>query len=418
MNRLVIVGNGFDRAHDLPTSYGSFLNYIWEDFREGETNPLHKGLFNINPDHFSRNQKFSSYEDFCSQVQFNFRTAEYSLEDSHHGNRSFRLFYQNPYNHSSKEIIFEFRNKLFELITVRNAEKWVDIENIYYNALISILMEEPTYEYLGDIDRLNREFEEIKKLLEHYLTEKVAKKFSFTNTYSDNKSICDLFEYKYRDFSSEEDKRYYLEFPPKFRGIINDFNREFGPIKVLDRSVEYENLFLDFNYTPTVSNYVQILNDKNHKAFGKSHQIQIHGALSSLNNPINFGFGDEMDDNYRLLETKNDNKYLENIKSFMYLNNSNYKKLLHWLEIDDFQVFIMGHSCGLSDRTLLNTIFEHDNCKSIKLFYYDYGDGTDNFKELSQDISRHFNKKALMRSKVVDKSLSKPLPQDVRFPSR
>ena len=107
--------------------------------------------------------------------------------------------------------------------------------------------------------------------------------------------------------------------------------------------VKYENLFLDFNYTPTVSNYVQILNDKNNKAYGKSQQIQIHGALSSYDNPINFGFGDEMDENYRLLETKNDNKYLENIKSFMYLNNSNYKKIINWIEVDDFKVFIMGH---------------------------------------------------------------------------
>ncbi|MCD0479692.1 bacteriophage abortive infection AbiH family protein [Chryseobacterium sp. LC2016-29] len=417
MNRLVIIGNGFDRAHDLPTSYGSFLNYIWEDFHEGENNPLHQGLFNINPGHFSRKQSFTDYADFCSQIKFNYRGGNYSFEPSYHDDLSFRLFYKHPYDYSSKEVVFEFKNKLFELITVRNAEKWVDIEYIYYKALISILKGELTYKYLGDISQLNREFKEIKDLLEHYLTEKIVKKYSFKNSYTDTQSISDLFEYKYRNFSSDVDQNYYLEFPPKFRGVLNEFNREFSPNRILDRSVEYENLFLDFNYTPTVSNYVQVLNNKNHKAYGKSQHLQIHGVLSSIDNPINFGFGDEMDENYKLLETRNDNTYLENIKSFMYLNNSNYRKLLHWIEVDDFQVFIMGHSCGLSDRTLLNTIFEHDNCKSIKLFYHDYGDGTDNFKELSQDISRHFNKKALMRSKVVDKSLSKPLPQNIRFPS-
>jgi hypothetical protein len=36
--------------------------------------------------------------------------------------------------------------------------------------------------------------------------------------------------------------------------------------------------------------------------------------------------------------------------------------------MDSFQVLIMGHSCGLSDRTLLNIVFEHNNCRSIKVF--------------------------------------------------
>lgn len=33
----------------------------------------------------------------------------------------------------------------------------------------------------------------------------------------------------------------------------------------------------------------------------------------------------------------------------------------------------MGHSCGLSDRTMLKEIFEHDNCKSIKTIIIKWG---------------------------------------------
>ncbi|TXD74537.1 hypothetical protein ESU54_02810 [Aequorivita antarctica] len=79
-----------------------------------------------------------------------------------------------------------------------------------------------------------------------------------------------------------------------------------------------------------------------------------------------------------------------------------------------FQVYIFGHSCGLSDRKLLNTIFENSNCRSIKIFYHKNGNG-DNYTELTQNISRHFNKKALMREKIVDKTLSVELPQNIRF---
>ena len=79
----------------------------------------------------------------------------------------------------------------------------------------------------------------------------------------------------------------------------------------------------------------------------------------------------------------------------------------------------MGHSCGLSDRTLLNTIFEHKNCRSIKTFFYEWKDSEskkhDNFTEIVQNISRHFNDKKAMRSKIVNKSLCVPLPQNIRF---
>ena len=30
MNRLVLIGNGFDLAHGLKTSYADFINWYWE----------------------------------------------------------------------------------------------------------------------------------------------------------------------------------------------------------------------------------------------------------------------------------------------------------------------------------------------------------------------------------------------------
>ena len=77
----------------------------------------------------------------------------------------------------------------------------------------------------------------------------------------------------------------------------------------------------------------------------------------------------------------------------------------------------MGHSCGLSDRTLLNTIFEHYYCRSIKVFYHQKEDGTDNYTEIIQNISRHFNDKKLMRTKIVEKTLCEPMPQ-IQLPKK
>ncbi|MBQ4009831.1 MAG: hypothetical protein II604_03940, partial [Bacteroidales bacterium] len=75
-----------------------------------------------------------------------------------------------------------------------------------------------------------------------------------------------------------------------------------------------------------------------------------------------------------------------------------------------YQIFIIGHSCGQSDGTLLNTLFEHKNCISIKPFYYKNGD-TDNYMEIVQNISRNFTDMKLMRDRVVNKTQCEPMPQ-------
>ena len=69
----------------------------------------------------------------------------------------------------------------------------------------------------------------------------------------------------------------------------------------------------------------------------------------------------------------------------------------------------MGHSCGNSDRTLLNTIFEHENCISIKPYYHKRSDGSDNYIEIVQNISRNFKDPKLMRDRVVNKYYCEPL---------
>jgi len=412
MNRLVIIGNGFDLAHNLPTSYRSFLNWIWQNFPRVHNDDLFKDLFNIKHEHFILT-KYEDYNDFFSQMRRNYTINSYSIRDSHYGSYSFKISYQQPYIDDYPSVIFEFKNNFFELITVQNAENWVDIENTYYQVLLSIINKNNLYPEIKTIEQLNSEFLEIKKLLENYLLLEVDEKYIFKNSFSKCQEIIDLFEFKRMKNGEFDDL--FLEFPASYRNELKSFSSHFTKQKIVDKVQLFENLFLDFNYTLNIDFYVNLLNKKNSTLHGRATHLQIHGKIGDQNNPINFGFGDEMDDHYKILENTGDNKYLENIKSFMYFNNSNYRKLLNWIESNDYQIYLMGHSCGLSDRTLLNTLFEHKNCKSIKIFYHQKTDGSDNFTELSQNISRHFNKKSMMREKVVDKTLSVPLPQTVRY---
>ena len=83
--------------------------------------------------------------------------------------------------------------------------------------------------------------------------------------------------------------------------------------------------------------------------------------------------------------------------------------MLRFINSNEYQIFIMGHSCGLFDKTLLNTLFEHEHCKSIKVFYRQIDSTNDNYMDVTMNMSRNFNDKKLMRSLVVPRENSVPL---------
>lgn len=94
------------------------------------------------------------------------------------------------------------------------------------------------------------------------------------------------------------------------------------------------------------------------------------------------------------------------------MESNKYREMLSFIESSPFQIFVMGHSCGNSDRTLLNTLFEHKNCVSIKPYYYQKEDGSDNYLNIIQNVSRSFTDMKLMRDRVVNKTFCEPLPQN------
>ena len=170
-------------------------------------------------------------------------------------------------------------------------------------------------------------------------------------------------------------------------------------------------LLLNFNYTPIAIAYLLIqIEELKYGGDIKAEMNFIHGDITKPRALI-FGYGDELDDTYNSLLKIEENEYLRFIKSIKYLETDNYRKLLEFIESDCYQIYIMGHSCGNSDRTLLNTLFEHKNCVSIKPYYYQKADGSDNYMEIVQNICRNFTDMKLMRDRVVNKTFCEPLPQ-------
>ncbi|MHA3787580.1 AbiH family protein [Flavobacterium hauense] len=418
MNRLVIVGNGFDLAHGLPTGYCDFIDDYWRNVFSVFSYPRYKFDYQ---DEFIR-FNFDVYN-LPMQILEEFRKIETHLDYIKFVKKCSEL----RIDTEGFNYIDFTKNDFFQIINNRHyIQNWVDIENEYYKLLKDCLKEEGSN---SRVKKLNEEFEEVKKLLDEYLKIAVNECYDFSKPNDFHQNILKLFKIKVNQLRSFGNNDYLKEFPNEDHEELFDFDNTAtqayidGNLNQMIKSgdIQITNLFLNFNYTHSIDKYITLMNNSSDfTLYGYSPQIQIHGRLNDLNNQINFGFGDEMDDDYKIIEKKDDNEYLKNIKSFQYLQNSNYRDMLDFIDSDKFQLYIMGHSCGLSDRILLNKIFEHHNCRSIKVFYHQFdepkADGrTDNYTEIVQNISRHFNKKEMMREKIVNKSLCQPLPQNIRF---
>jgi hypothetical protein len=427
LNRIVLIGNGFDLAHGMKTSYNDFIEYLWEDILEeiktSETLSVDNDLY-----------KVSKYIGAPGELDKD-ALAKLKIQ---------KLFEFKSFN-----------NQFFkQIVEYQYINGWVDIEKKYYQRLtecFKIDLNQRTDASKKQIDKLNADFKQIKDKLHEYLKivgDDFNKKYDKGNSSQSRKEKSIGFKMfknvELRECSEDyKDKMVALEYdkikpsyhslntgnttiqhlPSHDVAVLGRLDNDLNKKRLKKLMVENESpmlfvnvpdgvLRLSFNYTLTEELYFDssrfLRSDWTHPII--SDPIHIHGSIRKEdNNPIIFGYGDELDDDYFDIEKLDDNRYLENIKSVKYLDRDNYKRLLEFVNSDSYQVVIMGHSCGNSDRTLLNTLFEHDNCVSIKPYYHLKEDGSDNYSDIVRNITRNFNDKQKLRDRVVNKQYCEPL---------
>lgn len=347
-NRLIIIGNGFDIAHGLKTKYSDFIDWLLcSSFSK-----------------YEKNSYFYEDDSFCF--------------GSKNGGK---IYCTNGKSNISGEMVYDLikreehfgikNNFLDQLITkAYDEKKWVDIESMYFSSLLqafrdnnysSSYNESQNAAILSSILELHNELDYITNKLDEYL--------ETVNAGINNNRI-------------------------------NDPRANISNVLAPDKEIKI--MYLNFNYTDTLLK----------KAYGYESEVNyIHGRLQRKDNPIVFGYGDEASEEIQKLEHLGVNEYLRKLKSFAYLKTPNYKNLLSFIDSDLFEVHIIGHSCGITDRALLKEVFEHKNCHSIRIFFYEKGNGNDSFEETTLEISRHFSNKQLMRRKLVNKDSMDYIPQ-------
>lgn len=411
MNRIIIAGNGFDLAHDLKTKYEDFINWYWENTFK-KLQECFKLVFNDGLCRIELERTGYLLYNYFRITLLPSEIYKYlvSLRERYNG---IRILEVSP-----------FLSRISQSIETKG---WVDIEADYYAMLVERKGKK------DELERLNKDFAVIQKLLIEYLNE-IQQKEVYEELINDDIKRHILAPFKQEEVAVSSDKvwKQFIDirtsftrdewsrlaedyfgsgFENLFLYEVNKYNDKIkksglDSIEEINKNVLLPDrtMLLNFNYTTTADLYMP----------GSSRFIvnHIHGELDpkKLNNVI-FGYGDESDDEYENLKKMNDNEYLRHIKTSRYLETTKYRDLLSFIESGPFQVVIMGHSCGLSDRTMLNTLFEHENCVSIKPYYYVNEQGKDNYLDIVQNISRNFTNPKLMRDRVVNKTFCEPLPQ-------
>lgn len=352
MNRIVLIGNGFDIAHGLKTSYADFINWYWEEWGK----------------RLMAEKKYKEEDEFCLFELSNI----YGIKNWYLA----KGLYFEDINMTAGEFIerakmdsnlcfFKYKSPFFEQINKSYENKhWVDIENEYYDLLVKA-------KTFGDqYQSLNKQLDSVRNKLITYL--------------------CGVSKVQPPMIEEIKEKIY--------RPIERRELQTSHPYVRNEELVIRNTLLLNFNYTNTPEMYLADNSTANY----------IHGKLDDPQSVI-FGYGDELDENYKRLKEQNNIECMRHVKSIRYLEHDNYRHMLEFIESGPYQVVIMGHSCGNSDRTLLNTIFEHRNCVSIKPYYHQIGDRKDNYSELTININRNFSDPKLMRDRVVCKDYCEPL---------
>ncbi|KAB7529264.1 hypothetical protein F8C76_15650 [Flagellimonas olearia] len=357
-NRIVIIGNGFDLALGYKTSYSDFLlHYLKSRLNHVTFKAYSDRLFSSSDLGFMDGDDFNSCRTVQDLVNF--------FEDN-------------------KQLNVKFNGILKDVFEFQKIENWVDIETLYFGALL------PKFDLLKKQNPNKRDYNSIKAYNDTFrdLTK-------YLNDYIFNENLNQLkggTPHQFYEFLSD--------------CVIKQPNRRV----CLNHEITYDELdnpsnvlFLNFNYT-----------DSLHKVLGFSglkpeyQIINIHGQAGSNSSPIIFGYGDDTHRRYTEMEGENSDALLEFIKSFYYNRTTDYHKMLGFMEMDKYEVYIVGHSCGLSDRTLLKSIFEHEQCLSIKIFHR--GKIDEHLKK-NMAISRHFADKLLLRKRVLPFDKHAIIPQ-------
>lgn len=380
-NLIVIVGNGFDLAHNLKTGFSHFAEYYLDEkiMKEVLNSPIESKIIK---DSFKRKVENAKYQKKNPHINKAIQQSNIlNLMDSFEKPEYIALdkLAEAIANNNIIEIKTLLSNELFLFENIltnsflgklysNSYSNWFDIEQIYYKELINILNNK---DVLLPIPPNSKKVSNKEKLLKlNYEFEYVKQEFK---------------KYLENNIEVNEDKNVSYSLGNHFK------NRKNVTI-------------INFNYTKTINPYIN-----------RSHRIKnihIHG---DLNREIIFGYGDDTNSEYKRMKSSKEKEYLRNFKTFYYFKSTDYRKVINELDSkDNYDILVIGHSLDTTDKTILKKILDSPKCDYIELLkrsdLESEKDKQEAHFELYANLSRIFNSENDLRDKLI------PYPWSVNFP--
>ncbi len=351
MNKILIIGNGFDLYHKLPTGYKDFLFFTkhWTEFKEkydkqDKSKEKQSGEF-INVRLGNRNELTSETMNDFAEHAYIYCKEHIAYLDDHIRENAWLAYFERIAAPGKNWIDFE--EEIYRAL--------LQVELFYSKILVSIkqaipstimpdLMRTVIYTFGNIAERKKQGYINLAKNI-------FTSKDAVPEFLHPNKSLLLDFMKEELDSLNKCLDYYLLEFVSMINcGVYSEQIKELGNIYLLN-----------FNYTHTFS-----------KVYGKNHLLQhhpIHGEVKEENLVLGISddsFGDSMDYIYF-------QKFFQRIQK---KTGSFYKNWLVKLNNPamgngPINVYIMGHSLSKVDKGALQDFFFDDQkVHSITIFYH------------------------------------------------
>lgn len=386
MAKLLMIGNGFDLYHKLPTRYTDFLAFVqnWDTFKSNYD------TYKSTKDDSDR-EKIDASESIKVRLDENGKLTSETMIDF--------ASYVSHFKDSNIEYLDEQLKdnkwiKYFIKINY-NEEGWIDFEKEIENVLLII------EDYYCNIHKI------IGKVPRAVLKEKtilifdILGKKAYKTFYNFNGSVLSKMRYDSINFDSH--KRDFLELLKNELDILIEclyiYLSDFVSIIKCDiysqQVKDLGNVFLlSFNYTNTYKTIYEKYMMENHA---------VHGDF--MGGELVLGVSDDAFDN--LGENKLDyiyfQKYFQRIQK---RTGSFYKK---WLELSDDklinEVYIMGHSLDKTDKTIIEEIFNAKYVEKIYIFFHNQWAYENLVIKLIEIFGRDFIIEKVAKEEIIFKKL-------------
>ena len=382
---LLVVGNGFDLAHNLPTRYSDFLDFMtlyiiknynnwqyWGTRRWDNEPSVYEYYGYVLHEVRLKAVKNSPVNNLIEKYGEKFKSA---IEE----NKSLERFYENSF----------FRYCLYVYSYKQSFDKefnWIDIENEILKLLIELQSKKFTKDNLKSLTILipNRDFDD--KLTTREIFFPTVNKALKPKEIPPEQFRKNFFNCLFREL---EDFSLLLKIYLK---IVTD-NFQNSPKKIFNINTSDSNAIfitnvLSFNYTDTSELYVPSV-DRRYFINGNLNDDKI---ILGIENPFSGDDANYIQDNIHF--------FFKNVQRVLYDFSYDYKACFHDPErtikgVNDpnsikpqAHIYIIGHSLAVSDKYILNDIIK--NADSVTIYYYNQKDKYDKIANLYQLLGDEF----------------------------